>query len=52
LSIKRSLDSITTIDVGESINEVDLLRDSNERDNTELDLIVKIVIGKAKEGEL
>jgi hypothetical protein len=52
LSIKRSLDGVSTIGVGKSINKVDLLRDSNERDNTELDLIVKTIISKAKEGEL
>jgi hypothetical protein len=51
LSIKKSLDSATTIGVGESINKVDLLRDSNKRDNIELDPIVKTVISKA-EGEL
>jgi hypothetical protein len=37
---------------GKSINEVDPLRDSDERDNIELDSIVKIVIGKAEEEEL
>ena len=52
LFIKRSLDIVTTIGVGESINEVDLLRNSDERDNIELDSIAKTVINKAEKGEL
>ena len=52
LSIKRSLDGITTIGIGESINRVDPLRDSDKRDDTKLDPIVKTAIDKAKEAEL
>jgi hypothetical protein len=52
LFIKKSLDNITIIDIGESINRADPLRDSDKRDNTELDPIIKTVIGKAEEAEL
>jgi hypothetical protein len=38
--------------IGESINRADPLRDNNERDDTKLNPIVKIVIGEAKEAKL
>ena len=38
--------------IGESINQADPLRDSDERDNTKLDPIIEIAIGEAKEAKL
>jgi hypothetical protein len=38
--------------IGKSINKVDLLKDSNKRDNIELDPIIKTIISKAEEEEL